>query len=375
MAQRITLVDDIDGSEGAETVAFTLLGGQFQLDLTPQHSEQLDSLLKAFHPFGEALQKLAADNGTMLGITRDLDAGAPEVSSRPVEGVPVASAPKPASTRPGLPAPSEKIRAWARANGWEVSAKGKIPKAVVEAFIAADNGHKGNQPGEIPDDEARAAAFAPPGVRVPGENNPEAPQELPGGPELQQPAGESPVITESGLDIPVPPADDAPVEDWRAYARALGLAGHSDPELNVDLDELNRSQIRTALGLDQPIPTGPEWGDPPPAASQTVDSFPSVVPASAPNPEAGPTDEPTLGQRLHREADARKEAARVAAEAAASVARAQADAQRDQAGTVEPPVAPLTPEQVEEQARAEIAQAQGLPAPEPTTILPFRQPQ
>ncbi len=36
--------------------------------------------------------------------------------------------------------------------------------------------------------------------------------------------------------------------------------------------------------------------------------------------------------------------------------------------------APLTPEQVEQQARAEIAAANGEPIPEPATILPFKTP-
>lgn len=38
------------------------------------------------------------------------------------------------------------------------------------------------------------------------------------------------------------PAHDAPVEEWRAYARSLGR----------DLDTMNRSQIRTQLGIEQP---------------------------------------------------------------------------------------------------------------------------
>ena len=43
---------------------------------------------------------------------------------------------------------------------------------------------------------------------------------------------------------PAPPAHDAPVEEWRAYARSrTGF-----PE-GTSIDTLNRSQIRTLLGI------------------------------------------------------------------------------------------------------------------------------
>ena len=42
-----------------------------------------------------------------------------------------------------------------------------------------------------------------------------------------------------------PPAHDAPVEEWREFARSRGYAG-------PDVDKANRSQIRTMLGIEQP---------------------------------------------------------------------------------------------------------------------------
>lgn len=44
------------------------------------------------------------------------------------------------------------------------------------------------------------------------------------------------------------PTHDAPVEEWRTYARAV----HAVPEGTV-LDQMNRSQIRTMLGIEQPV--------------------------------------------------------------------------------------------------------------------------
>lgn len=41
------------------------------------------------------------------------------------------------------------------------------------------------------------------------------------------------------------PSHDAPVEEWREFARSIGYAG-------PDVDTMNRSQIRSMLGIDQP---------------------------------------------------------------------------------------------------------------------------
>lgn len=42
------------------------------------------------------------------------------------------------------------------------------------------------------------------------------------------------------------PCPEQPVEEWRAYARSLGRV---EPEI----DTMNRSQIRTMLGIEQPV--------------------------------------------------------------------------------------------------------------------------
>jgi hypothetical protein len=71
-------------------------------------------------------------------------------------------------------------------------------------------------------------------------------------------AWKSPEISEQAEPVaePVPasnatemgyshPAHDADVEEWRTYARVLGYQGK-------DVDQANRSQIRTMLGIEQP---------------------------------------------------------------------------------------------------------------------------
>lgn len=66
-----------------------------------------------------------------------------------------------------------------------------------------------------------------------------SPEAASAGPE-QEPAPEPDEEDEA------PPANDAPIEDWVAYAVRRGL--------EVDPGRTNRSQIRTMLGIPQPIP-------------------------------------------------------------------------------------------------------------------------
>lgn len=104
MAQRVvvTLFDDIDGSEAAETIAFGLDGKSYEIDLNPANAEQLR---RALEPYVEAGRKRSRSGNTYRQT---------------------AVAPDPAA-----------VRAWAQSNRLEVPARGRIPKKVYEAFAAA----------------------------------------------------------------------------------------------------------------------------------------------------------------------------------------------------------------------------------------------
>ncbi|MER5223639.1 MULTISPECIES: histone-like nucleoid-structuring protein Lsr2 [Streptomyces aurantiacus group] len=104
MAQRVvvTLFDDIDGSEAAETIAFGLDGKSYEIDLNQANAKQLR---KALEPFVEAGRKRSR-SGKAYTQT--------------------AVAPAPAA-----------VRAWAQSNKMDVPARGRIPKKVYEAFTAA----------------------------------------------------------------------------------------------------------------------------------------------------------------------------------------------------------------------------------------------
>ncbi|MFE2300335.1 Lsr2 family protein [Streptomyces sp. NPDC059445] len=104
MAQRVvvTLFDDIDGSEAAETIAFGLDGKSYEIDLNQVNAEELR---KALEPYVEAGRK-RSKSGKAYTHT--------------------ALTPDPAA-----------VRAWARSNKMDVPPRGRIPKKVYEAFAEA----------------------------------------------------------------------------------------------------------------------------------------------------------------------------------------------------------------------------------------------
>ncbi|MFF0555950.1 Lsr2 family protein [Streptomyces sp. NPDC004266] len=112
MAQRVvvTLSDDIDGGEAAETVAFGLDGKMYEIDLNAANAKKLR---KALAPYLAAGRKLPA--------RASAGRNAPAASYTHT-----ALAPDPAA-----------VRAWAQSNKMDVPARGRIPKRVYEAFHAA----------------------------------------------------------------------------------------------------------------------------------------------------------------------------------------------------------------------------------------------
>ncbi|GAA3744580.1 Lsr2 family protein [Streptomyces tremellae] len=110
MAQRVvvTLSDDIDGGEAAETVAFGLDGKTYEIDLNPANAKKLR---KALAPFVAAGRKQT--NAARRGKGR-------------VSYQHTSLAPDPAA-----------VRAWAQSHKMDVPARGRIPKRVYEAFRAA----------------------------------------------------------------------------------------------------------------------------------------------------------------------------------------------------------------------------------------------
>jgi hypothetical protein len=101
------LVDDLDGSEAAETVVFAVAGRDYEIDLSEAHAQQLR---EAVAPFVRAGRQLPGGRG------RGRTTPAPAVSQ--------------ARNREQ----SAVIREWAQAKGFEVSSRGRIPAAVLHAY-------------------------------------------------------------------------------------------------------------------------------------------------------------------------------------------------------------------------------------------------
>lgn len=100
--RHVIITDDLDGSEGARTYAFSWQQGRYEIDLSDEHR---DELLAALQPYITAARRV---------------------------GRRVASAGTTSSTRHDRAA----VRAWARENGHQVSDRGRIPTAVLEAYDA-----------------------------------------------------------------------------------------------------------------------------------------------------------------------------------------------------------------------------------------------
>jgi hypothetical protein len=109
MAQRtvVRLTDDLSGAEIAagkgETVTFSLDGWSCEVDLTAKNASVLRKVLRPYIEAGRAIRP----------------------SRRRL-------------TRTRLAADARTVKEWARANGHPVRDRGRIPKAVMDAFDAAN---------------------------------------------------------------------------------------------------------------------------------------------------------------------------------------------------------------------------------------------
>lgn len=106
MAQKvkIILIDDLDGGEADETVRFGLDGVQYEIDLSSTHAEELRSALSTY-----------------------VSAARRESQPKQRQSAPPASRNQEAA----------QIREWAKANGYNVSSRGRVNSEIIEAYRAA----------------------------------------------------------------------------------------------------------------------------------------------------------------------------------------------------------------------------------------------
>jgi hypothetical protein len=115
MAKTTTIVDDLDGSANAETVEFSLGSNSYSIDLSKKNRAALEKALK---PYIDSATKVGG-----RGVRRNSGPAGRRGGRRTAAEAP----------RQDLGV----IRAWAQANGYEVSDRGRVAAAVVEAYNAA----------------------------------------------------------------------------------------------------------------------------------------------------------------------------------------------------------------------------------------------
>lgn len=114
MAQKVTtqLVDDLSGETIADgtgkTVKFSLDGNHYEIDLS---DENADALREAFSDYVAAARKVSGRQARSAGGSAPKRGNSDELA---------------------------KIREWAKANGHEVSSRGRISQAVRDAYDAAN---------------------------------------------------------------------------------------------------------------------------------------------------------------------------------------------------------------------------------------------
>ena len=107
MAQKVEvhLEDDLDGGPADDTVTFRLDGKDYEIDLSASNAEKLREALR---PYAAAGRKVTRRSGTR------------STGHRAAKGDP----------------DTAKIRTWAKANGHEVSDRGRIHHSVKDAYYA-----------------------------------------------------------------------------------------------------------------------------------------------------------------------------------------------------------------------------------------------
>jgi hypothetical protein len=104
--QTITkLIDDLDGGEAAETVAFALDGYAYEIDLSTKNAAKLRTTLASYVESGTRVSGRAA--GARGGVAR-----------------------RSATDRDQ----NQAIRAWAERKGYEVAPRGRIKQEIVDLY-------------------------------------------------------------------------------------------------------------------------------------------------------------------------------------------------------------------------------------------------
>lgn len=131
MAKTTLIIDDIDGTPHAQEVQFSYAGTAYTIDLADKNRAALEKALK---PYIDSASQVG--NGRPHRSAATAKKGSAKTSSRPSK--PSASK-KPTRGRKSAADGVElaAVRAWAGENGYEVSPRGRVSKAVINAYESA----------------------------------------------------------------------------------------------------------------------------------------------------------------------------------------------------------------------------------------------
>jgi len=102
--EKVSLVDDIDGSEADETVEYSLDGKGYAIDLNTENAKELRASLAGFIESSRPRGKVLLGRFTQVKAAR-------------------------------LPSETAEIRTWARSNGFpQLKDRGRVPAAAMEAY-------------------------------------------------------------------------------------------------------------------------------------------------------------------------------------------------------------------------------------------------
>ncbi|MDR1999740.1 MAG: Lsr2 family protein [Frankiaceae bacterium] len=121
MAQKVQvlLLDDLDGSEAAQTVRFGLDGAAYEIDLSDSNADSLRESLAAYVANARKISRSAAAQPARASNGRASSARAARGAARVDREQ------------------TQAIRDWARKNGHSVSDRGRIPSSVITSYHAA----------------------------------------------------------------------------------------------------------------------------------------------------------------------------------------------------------------------------------------------
>ena len=111
----VQVSDDLDGSANASEVRFAFEGTEYAIDLSSKNRKALE---KALRPYVEAGTKVSGRRSTAARSARPKRSG---------------NSGTPGNSAVDLAA----VRAWAKENGHQVSDRGRLPKAVLDAYTAS----------------------------------------------------------------------------------------------------------------------------------------------------------------------------------------------------------------------------------------------